>query len=58
MKEEKIRKFTIKQTDRQTLNISKTEPTLILCGYSGERAIVIPRMVENNYENLHNDMLD
>ena len=39
MKEEKIRKFAYKeQTDRQTQNISNTEATLILCGYSGERA--------------------
>ena len=47
-----------RQTDKEQTHGSKTEPTLILCGYSGERAIVIPRMVENNYENLHNDMLD
>ena len=38
MKEEKIRKFADKQgTIKQTKN-STTEATLILCGYSGERA--------------------
>ena len=39
----RIRKFADRQrTDRQTIkqtkNSSKTEATLILCGYSGERA--------------------
>ena len=57
-----MRKFADKeQSNNQTIkqvNGSNTEATLILCGYSGEWAIVIPRMVENNYENLHNDMLD
>ena len=33
-----MRKFAYKQTDKQAKNISKAEATLILCGYSGERA--------------------
>ena len=43
MKEEKIRKFAYKeQSDNQT-DGSKTETTLILCGYSRERANTIKR---------------
>ena len=38
MRRRKIRKFADNQTSRQTKNSSKTEATLILCGYSGERA--------------------
>ena len=39
MRRRKIRKFADNQTDRQrTKNSSNTEATLILCGYSGERA--------------------
>ena len=42
MRRRKIRKFAYRQSDRQTSkqtqNISNTEATLILCGYSGERA--------------------
>ena len=35
----KMRKFADKQTDKeQRINGSNTEATLILCGYSGERA--------------------
>ena len=41
MKEEKIRKFADKQTSKEQSNGSKTEATLILCGYSGERANII-----------------
>ena len=38
MRRRKIRKFAYNQADKQTKNSSKTEATLILCGYSGERA--------------------
>ena len=38
MRRRKIRKFADKQSSTQTKNISNTEATLILCGYSGERA--------------------
>ena len=38
MKEEKIRKFADTQSDKEQSSSSKTEATLILCGYSGERA--------------------
>ena len=38
MKEEKIRKFASKHTSKEQSNGSNTEATLILCGYSGERA--------------------
>jgi len=38
MKEEKIRKFTIKQTNKEQTNVSNTETTLILSGYSRELA--------------------
>ena len=33
-----MRKFADKQTSREQSDGSKTEATLILCGYSGERA--------------------
>ena len=33
-----MRKFAYKQSSREQTNGSKTEATLILCGYSGERA--------------------
>ena len=33
-----MRKFASKQTIKQRTNGSNTEATLILCGYSGERA--------------------
>ena len=38
MRRRKIRKFADKQSSTQTKNISNTEATLILCGYSRERA--------------------
>ena len=39
MRRRKIRKFADRQAIKQrTKNISNTEATLILCGYSGERA--------------------
>ena len=38
MRRRKIRKFTIKQTDKEQTDSSNTEATLILCGSSGERA--------------------
>ena len=38
MRRRKIRKFADRQTIKQSKNSSKTEATLILCGYSGERA--------------------
>ena len=38
MRRRKIRKFADKQSSRQRTNGSNTEATLILCGYSGERA--------------------
>ena len=38
MRRRKIRKFADNQASRHSENSSKTEATLILCGYSGERA--------------------
>ena len=38
MRRRKIRKFADRQTSKEQSDGSNTEATLILCGYSGERA--------------------
>ena len=57
-----MRKFasrqSSKQASKQAKNISKAEATLILCGYSGERANFLKEGGAKNGENLDNRETD